>query len=52
MERELTKFERALANMIHAWGTPNESPFNLPEELHEDAEILLTLAREQFFNER
>lgn len=46
-EPELTEFEKALAEIIHSWAEPNESPFNVPEALREDAEKLLSIARKE-----
>ncbi len=48
---DLTKFEKALAEIIHHWGTPYESPYNAPEALREDAIRLIKLAEEQVLEE-
>ena len=45
--RGLTEFETELADIIHSWGTPDESPFNVPKVLKADAVRLLETAREE-----
>ena len=44
--RGLTEFEEELGDIVHSWGTPDESPFNAPGILKYDAARLLEIARE------
>ena len=50
--RGLNEFETELADIVHSWGTPDESPFNALGELREDAARLLAIAREMLDSEK
>lgn len=44
---DVVKFEQKLGDIIHSWGIPQESPDNVPEQLHQDALALLDIVYKQ-----